>query len=281
MLILNQILFGLILPAAVAGGVLIFARSRMTETGSGWLIAVALCSGYIAGYLGLEGVPPFPPREGVHYLCYLAGIGLIAGGFWHLSTWGRVLTQAALAIAIPRLLLNSTFKYTWGQLEGILWWAGLAIALFIFWTLVQQSFTALPAGGASPFVYFGLSGGTAVVLAVSGTLRVAQHAGILVAIFAAVWILTLILQRGSEERWRVFPGGASAGIALLLSGLWMNGYFYEEVPAASAVLLAIALPAGPTKRSLFFQIGLIALPVIAAMVIAILRSGLFGESSGY
>ena len=302
MLIFKQLFLGLLLPAVVGGGIFILAKSLASQRAgdqsekqnslfSGWLAAVALSAGYIAGYIGLEGLPPFPPREGVHWLCYLALIGLILGIFWHFEVSKRFSGQVLVSVIIPRLLLNSMFKYTWGQVEGFIWWVCLALAFFVFWNIVQQSFTILPAGASSPFVYFGLSGGTALVLALSGSLRLAQHAGVLVAIFAASWIITLV-GRHAEHKWRVFPRAASPVVALMLSGIWLNGYFYEEVPAASAILLAVALflvrvgriekiQQLGTRRSTFVQIAVIALPVVIAIGIAVARSGLFGESSDY
>lgn len=302
MLTLKQLFLGLFLPAVVSGGILLFARSfsskhdtgsaEKAETGfSGWLIAVAISVGYIVGYLGLEGLPSFPPHLGVHWLCYLAVIGLIAGGFWHFSFWGRLIAQVALAVILPRLLLTPTFKHTWGQFEGIVWWVCLAAAIFIFWHLVQQSFTTLISAASVPFVYFGLSGGTALILAVSGTLRLAQHGGILVALFAMSWMMTLVLQRRSSNG-ALFPPGASPVVALLLAGIWMNGYFFEEVPTASAILLLIsllfvhigriaAIQRLGVRRSALVQIAAIALPVLIAIGVAIAHSGLFGDNSGY
>lgn len=301
MSIFKQLALGLLLPAIVGGGVFIFSKiltskreREQTVEGDGlslgWLVGIALSVGYIVGYIGLEGIPPFPPREGVHWLCYLALIGLILGVFWHLARFGRLIAQVVVSIVIPRLLLSSMFKYNWGQVEGIIWWVCLAVVIFIFWNRVQQSFTLLPSGGWSPFVYFGLSGGTALILAVSGSLRLAQHAGILTALFAAIWIITLFLQ--SDDKVPVFPISASAVIALALSGIWMNGYFYEEVPVMSAVLLLLSLFLTPVgrigaiqrlggRRSAFVQVAAIALPVLIAIGIALALSGLFGENSGY
>ena len=303
MLTLKQLFFGLFLTAVVSGGFLIFARvlssqqdtpqAEKREMGfSNWLIAIAVGVGYIVGYLGLEGLPSFPPRLGVHWLCYLAIIGLIVGGFWHFSLWGRLIAQVALAVILPRLLLTPTFKHTWGQFEGIIWWVCLAAVIFLFWHLVQQSFTTLISDASVPFVYFGLAGGTALILAFSGALRLAQHSGVLVALFAMSWILVLVLQRRSDGNWRVFPPSASPVVVLLLAGIWMNGYFFEEVPTASAVLLLIsllfvhvgrieAIQRLGMRRSALIQIAAIALPVLIAIGVAIARSGLLGGDSGY
>ena len=157
---------------------------------------------------------------------------------------------------------------------------------------MQQSFTTLISGASVPFVYFGLSGGTALILALSGALRLAQHGGILVALFAVSWVIALVSQRRSDSNRHIFPPSASPVVTLLLAGIWMNGYFFEEVPMASAILLAISLflvPVGRieairnlgVRRSTLVQIAAVALPVVIAIGIAIARSGLFGDSSGY
>ena len=304
MSIFKQLVFGLLLPAIVGGGIFIFANilaskreSDQTEERnglfSGWLFSAALSVGYIVGYIGLEGLPPFPAREGVHWLCYLVLIGLILGVFWRfeISKYfnGQVLASTVMAF-IPRPFLDPMFQHTWGRVEGIIWWFCLVIVIAIFWSMVQGSFTLLPSGGWSPFVYFGLSGGTALILAVSGSLRLAQHAGVLVALFAVIWVITLFLR--PEGKVPVFPISTSAVITLAFAGIWMNGYFYEEVPAASAILLAMALCLAPVgriekvqqlgaRRSTFVQIAAIALPVVIAIGIAVARSGLFGESGPY
>ena len=301
MSLIIQLFLTLLLPAIVGGGVFIFARSRSPKEYATvkyekeqdgfttWLIAVALGAGYIVGYIGLEGLPAFPPRLGTHWLCYLAIIGLIIASFWHLPVWGPI-AQVVISILIPRLVLTSTFKHTWGPFEGIIWWVCLAVAIFIFLHFVEQSFSALPSGGSSPFVYFGLSGGTALILALSGSLRLAQHGGILVALFAAIWIITLVLQR--DRKPFVFPRGASPVVALLLVGIWMNGSFFAEVPVMSAILLAItpvlaqvgrieAVQRLGALRSTFVQIAAIALPVVIAIGIAVARSGFFSDNSGY
>ena len=298
MLFLSALLFGLLLPAIVGGGIFVLAyrsaRNQTEETDglfSGWLVGVALGAGYIVGYIGLEGFPPFPAREGIHWLCYLALIGLILGVFWRFEIFVNAQGWMSVVIALISLMfLDPMFKHTWGRVEGLVWWACLALVISAFSGIVQGSFTLLPSGGWSPFVYFGLSGGTALVLALSGSLRLAQHAGILVALFAAIWIITLFGQ--PNDKVPVFPSSASPVITLAFAGIWMNGYFYEEVPVVSAVLLLLSLFLAPVgriaavqklgaRRSAFVQVAVIALPVLIAIGIAVARSGLFGESSHY
>ena len=300
MLSSKQLFFGLLLPAIVGGGIFVVARylsskeyTFINNKGQGrfssWLIAAALGVGFITGYLGLERLPSFPPQLGIHWLCYLAIIGVIVAVFWHLAAWGPI-AQMAICIIIPRLFLNSTFKYTWGPIEGIIWWVCLAVAIFIFWLLIEQSFSALPSGASGPFVYFGLSGGTALILALSGSVRLAQHGGILVALFAASWIITLVLQRNSKRF--VFPPGTSPVVTLLLVGIWMNGYFFADVPAVSAILLVVSpllaqvgrieeVQGLGERRSTLVQIVAIALPVVIAIGIAVVRSGFLSDNSGY
>ncbi len=161
---------------------------------------------------------------------------------------------------------------------------------------MQQSFSALPSGASIPFVYFGISGGTALILALSGSLRLARHAGVLVALFAAIWILTLVISRWIKSDTDNIEGvlllSISPVVTILLVGIWMNGYFYAEVPSVSVLLLMIspllaqvgriqAIQNLEGRKSVFIQIGLVALCVSIAIIIAVARSGLFGEDAYY
>ena len=232
MLIFKQLILGLLLPAVVGGGIFIFAKSLASKRErehkkdwfSGWLVAVALGAGYSVGYIGLEGPPPFPPREGVHWLCYLAIIGLISGAFWHFSRWGRLIGQIGLSIVIPRLFLNSAFKYTWSPFEGLIWWVCLAVAIFIFWQIVQESWTILQVGGSSPVCLFRTlrwyrADSRGFWEFAVGT----TNTGILVAIFAVSWIITLVGQR-SDNKMAGFSAQRITGC-----GTWTCRYLDERL----------------------------------------------------
>jgi len=296
-LTLSQLFFSLLLPAIVCGGiytVVVYIRAHDGEkTSLLWLTAVAIGIGYIVGYLGIERKLTFLPIESIHWLFYFTLFALFSSTYWDFSGWRRLISQLIYSVALPRILLNSYFQYTWGTLEGIIWWACLSIGIFIFWNIVKQSFSAIPSSNTSiPFVYFGISGGTALIIALSGSVRIAQHAGTLTVLFAAIWIITIVLQRNlkSDSNSHVFSISASPVVTFLFIGIWMNGYFYAEAPSVSIILLAIspflaqvrqiqAIQKLGDRKSIFVQVGLIALCVSIAIIIAVVRSGFFGEEA--
>jgi hypothetical protein len=288
------------LPAIICGGIYAIVAYQRKRDGNKtylqWFVAAALGIGYIIGYIGIEGKPIFPPREGIYWLFYFAIFAIFSSTYWHLSRWRSLISQLLYSIVIPRILLNIYFQQTWGTLEGIIWWVCLAVGILIFCNIVQQSFSALPSDVSVSFVYFGISGGTALILALSGSLRLAEHAGILVALFAAIWILTLVISRWIKSDTDNIEGvlllSISPVVTFLLVGIWMNGYFYAEVPSVSVLLLMIspllaqvgriqAIQNLEGRKSVFIQIGLVALCVSIAIIIAVARSGLFGEDTYY
>jgi hypothetical protein len=74
------------------------------------------------------------------------------------------------------------------------------------------------------------------------------------------------------------PSGAAAPLSLVSAGLWLSGFFYAELPAASVLLLALApavalLPVGKESHSqsrvLAYRIVFVAVPVGIAVVLAL------------
>jgi hypothetical protein len=113
--------------------------------------------------------------------------------------------------------------------------------------------------------------GTCIALLLSGSLLLGQLACILTAIGAAC--LVLILASPAPFH----PRGAAAPFSLICAGLWLSGFFYAELPPASAILLAIApalalLPGGGKSHSrwlgLACRTGFVAVPVAIGVVLA-------------
>ena len=284
---LNQLTISLLLPALVCGSIYVYVaflcRRDTYQILHKWLIAAALGIAYIIGYIGLEGKLTLKPIESRHWIFYLTVVTVGTSGVWHKDKRFGVMLEILLSILVPRILLMSYYEYLWSTFVGLMWWIGLAIIIFFFLRIVQQSFKTLPQNATIPFVYLGISGGTALILALSGSMLLALHSAILVALFTALWILTIVLPRilklDFSHDLAALLIGAAPVLSILLVSLWLNGRFYAEVPSLSVLLLVIApLLAIITKnKSQLIQIGLIVLSVCSAIGIAVLRSGLLGD----
>ncbi len=295
----NQLFLSIFLPAIVCGGlyILVFYIRRNKEKTEHllWLTAATLSIGYIIGYIGIEGRIVLIPRESIHWFIYLAVFALLSSTYWDSVGLRRTISQVIYSILIPRILLDALFQHTWGTVQGIIWWICLSISIFVFWHIVKQSFSAIPSYNSVPIIYFVISGGTSLVIALTGSIRLALHAGTLVAIFISVWILNIILQnihKKDSDNSLVFPQSVSPLLTFLFVGIWMNGYFYGEAPFISILLLAIsplliwihkikALQPLINYKPRLIQVGLITLFVGVAVGIAVIRSGLFGQETYY
>ncbi len=282
------------LPAIVCG--VIFAANVYLKKKDHfqWLTAAALGIGYIIGHIAIEGKLNFLPKESIHWLFYFTILAILTSTYWDSSRWIQLITKIIYSIAIPRLLLDSYFQHIWGPIEALIWWICLAIGIYIFWYIVLQSISILPSGGSVPFVHMGVSFGTALITALSGSVVIALHAGILVALFATIWVLAVILHRrvisSDEFSFQIFAKSVSPLVTFLFVGIWINGYFYAEVPSVSVLLLVIApifvlvgrvdvVKRLGERKTMLIQIGLIALCVSIALIIAVVRSGLFGQDA--
>jgi hypothetical protein len=116
-----------------------------------------------------------------------------------------------------------------------------------------------------------LGAGTCIALMLSGSLLLGQLACILSAIAATCFLLILAVPASFHS------SGAAAPLSLVSAGLWLSGFFYAELPAASALLLALApagalLPLGKERSSqwrvLVFRIAFVAVPVAIAVALA-------------
>ncbi len=287
----NQLIYSLLLPAIVCGSIYVLVaylwKRESNQNLLQWLIAAALGIVYIIGHIGLEGELILIPRESRHWIFYLAIVSIGSSAYWHLSKYRGLISQLLYSILIPRILLDSYYQHSWDTFEGVVWWLCLALTILFFFRIVQQSFDTLPSNATIPFVYLGISGGTVLIVALSGSILLALHSSILFAFFVVQWILTIFLPKmmrfDSKDNFISLQKGVTPVLAILLVSIWLNGYFYAEMPAASGILLVIApLFSQVTRLSVIqnmdklktqiVQIGLIALCVCIAISIAVIRS---------
>jgi hypothetical protein len=236
--------------------------------------ALAIGAGYIAGHVLAAGWSPFPPRHATQWLFWLAVIGVIAAmadALVRPKGTVRLITWAIISMIACRLILQPKFSYAWSPAEGWLWVFAIALGLVAL-TCCLDRIERRPFGPATQFaVTTALCAGTCIALMLSGSLLLGQLACVLTAI-AATSFLLIIAVAGPFP-----PKGAAAPLGLVCAGLWLSGFFYAELPAASALLLALApasalLPVGKENysqwRVLALRIAFVAVPVAVAVGLA-------------
>ncbi len=229
---------GLLLPLLLSTAVLAAARPR--PGARLWAGALAVGGGCLAGWTALRGWPPFPPPERMKWLPYLGlaatALGLVDGArAW--AGWLRWPPRAAgWGAAVWLLLQPRMVNESWGTSRTAALLAGLGAAGLVLWWVLDRlserlrgaslslALLVVVVGSALVAVKSGLASSAALYLVLAGTLGGGVIAG-------GLW-RDLSLARGG-----------TTVLAVLLPWMWLLGYFYAEVPAASIWFLALALPA--------------------------------------
>ena len=274
MQLLKQIMPSAALAAAVAAA-LLFIFACWWKSARRCAGAIAIGAGYVAGHVLVAGWPPFPPRAATHWLFWFAVIGVIAAAadaFVRPKGTVRLVAWAIICTIACRLILQPKFSYAWSAAEGWLWVFAIALGVVVL-TCCLDLVERRPFGTAALFsVTTVLCGGTCVALILSGSLLLGQLACILTAIAATCFLLIIALAAPFH------PSGVAAPLSLVCAGLWLSGFFYAELPVASALLLAVApamvlLPVGKESQSqsrvLVYRSAFVAVPVAIAVVLAL------------
>ncbi|MGC2579219.1 MAG: hypothetical protein WA376_16775 [Terrimicrobiaceae bacterium] len=237
MFLLQQALPGL-LVAALLSGMVAFA-GRLWRANN-WGDAVALAMGYAGGHAVTIGWPPFPASEATQWLPYVALATMFVGVLDTLLQppgMLRALVWICYCAGLLRLLLSPKFQYGWSLLEGVFWIAGLALGMLTLASFLDAA-VRRDKSVSSPLILTIVACGTGVALMLSGSALLGQMAIVLVAALGAILVVTFLFPKSIEGR-AIVP----VAVAILAS-LWLMGFFYAELPSASALLLAAALLPG-------------------------------------
>jgi hypothetical protein len=275
MSLLAQFLPGVLTGAVVSGAVLaIGARFWPRAT---WAGPVAVGAGYAANHLVGIGWPGFPPLDATLWLFHFALAAMVIGVLDVLvraPVWLRIGVWLAIGGGLLALLLKPKFQYGWTPREGAVWLSGASVTLVALSCCLQRLAAAGSRSVLMPLVVLMVAAGSTVALILTGSLLLGQLAmGLAAAIGAGVLVGWLIPNDA-------FRRGVAPVAALLLSGLWLSGYFYSELPASSALMLAAApglalvCPSRDVteRKILLLRAGLVVLPVVAAVVMAMRTS---------
>jgi hypothetical protein len=233
MFLLQQLLPG-VLAAVLLSGILAFA-GRLWKA-SDWGDAVALAIGYAGGYAVTAGWPAFPAAEATQWLPYFAIAAMCLGVFDTLFRplpFLRALIWIFFCAGLLRLLLQPKFQYGWSLGEGLLWIAVLTAGMLLLAgfldAAIRQETTV-----ANLLILTIVACGTGAALMLSGSMLLALLSFVFAAALAAILVVAFVLPKSNRAR-----GVVPVAVALLTS-LWLSGYFYAELPLASAVLIALA-----------------------------------------
>ena len=243
MTILHTLLWNLLAPAIVSASAIALGRRIGRSFPGGrrgrWGVAAGMGLGYLVGHSGLLGMPGFPPigaKERVAWLALGAGVVGLVEATWTLPRRSSWAVRGLFVAGLLGVLLRSKVERGWAGPEAAVWLAGLWVAVH---DLVVE-----PGGAGRSAHRAGVGHPTR-----RGRRRLgggAEHyspgAASLGQPSTACWRRTLL---GALPTVGLRPGltlskGGPAVATTVLAGLGLTGYFYSEVPASSALLLALA-----------------------------------------
>ncbi len=270
MFLLKQILPAAVMAMMAAAAVCGFALYWGKERARGALGPLAIGLAYLSGHVVITGWVSFPPTDTTNWLPYFALAAAVLGascGVLAIKAWVRVVIFALVSAGALRLLLKPKFLYGWSLTEGCIWVACLAGAMMllavILDALVRRSATAIE----MPAFLLIICAGTFGALMLSGSMLLGQFAAVLgAAVFGSLVFTARKVALGR---------GIVPVFSLLMGALVVSGYFFAELPATCAVLLAFApilalIPIGWPSKLLASGIraALVSVPILIALVLA-------------
>ena len=240
MFLLKLALFGALIPAVVAGAALLAAwrpwRKQAPVVDGFWGGALGLGLGYLAGHAGLQGLPGFPPAEATQWLVYLALAAPLLGlatALREVPAWLRLGLQVVFSFATPTVLLHQMITHTWGVEAGAVLIVGLGTGIFLLWTVIE-ALSRRETGPSLPLALTIVAAGSAAVVLFSGSASLGQLGGVLAATLSVAFSVACFKPSLTLAR------GAVPVVVVLLSALWIIGFFFAEVQLPSALLLVVA-----------------------------------------
>jgi hypothetical protein len=276
--LLDALVVAFALPFIISAVVLVLLwrpwRTSLARLAGEWRGALALAIGLLTIHVYVLGLPAFPPAESIDKIFYVA---LIAVGYGIIDEPRRVpgsmrlLSRFCLTVSVAIFLVQPQLKTAgWSTLESAAWIGGLALAAFGEWSAVdglvaRSKLSAL-------IVLAGMGLGTAVVAAVSASVKLGLLASALAGSFLAYFPLRLLRRPPALDR------SAATLLVVATATLWIIGYFFCEVTATCPILLAItpwpvllmeARPRPTGWRRKVLALALASVPVAAACYLAI------------
>ena len=254
-------------PAALVAGAVAAAVSALAlvsrKVGVQQAIAgFALALGYFAGHWFVTGWPGFPPTDTTNWLPYFALAEAVVGLVLLLVRRRpvRLLIVGVVATAAMRLLVQPKFRYVWSSTRGWIIVVCLSLAVMLVAFAVGGLMRRSSLRFEPPLLLLIVCGGTSAALLLSGSILLGQFAVVLAAAVAGAFVVAIRETITGEALALVF--------SLVLVALLVSGYFFAELPAASAILLAAAPCLALIPMKFVVRVALVSLPVAIALFLA-------------
>jgi len=274
------LLYGLLLPALLAGGVLLAAWSRRSATEPSPLRAFAgafaIAGGFALAFAAALGPPPFPPHESTGGIFWSSIAALLAACAALAVPRPIGLSLGFLACGLVPWLLLRNFAARWERGRTVLVFSALALLLFAAWSLSER-WAARRRGASIPLALWITATGGAAALLLANSAKLFQLSASLAAIAGAALVASWLRPTLSLAR------GAAGVAAVTLGALWIAGTFVADLAPSAALLLGFAPAAGllgeggrwtslTGARGVLARSLLVLVPVAGAVLIAWLAS---------
>jgi hypothetical protein len=237
------------LPVAVAAAVgvpaLALGRGDPAKARKlGWLGALALGAGYMAGHLGVLGWPrslqTTLTTEWLPLYAALLGVGLGVLEAGRFERGWRWLPRFAASAVLLGFMLKAKVVNTWEAGEAVGWIAAAAVGCGVSWLFLDVLRHSPPTpddvevgegGPGAALAALALLSSTAVVLVMGSSLKLGLLGGVLAAAWGPFLVLTWFRRDVPALR------GAFPVLLLVWQALVLRGVFYASLPKLAAVLL--------------------------------------------
>jgi hypothetical protein len=239
---LPQILGGFFAPAVLVALVagLAFRLAADARWIFGPLVAVAFCIAYCVVQSGVG----WPPNANVLYLPFyftiVAGVLTLADSLFKPPIWLRVLILVILWRITVRLMLIHQIPNALSASNAEMW-IDLSTLVTAVWFILFEGLADRAPGITTPLLLFGMSGASAIVLALGWHIQSSGSLAGVLALICVAGVVTSIISRRA-----IFSRGFTQMIVVILQLLLVHGYFYTDDNLTNAQqLLAALLLAAP------------------------------------
>jgi hypothetical protein len=270
MFLFKQILPVAIIPMMVAAAVSGFLFVRGMNRAEGVLEPLAVGIAYLAGHLSAVGGIIFPPKDTINWLPYFGLVAAVSSAFSVMMirrNWVRLLIMSLMFASALRLLLEPKFQYGWSFVQGYCWLTVLTLGIVLVWKTLNRLACRPGMSFELPAFLLILCGGAFGALSLSGSLLLSQFVVVLGSAVLGSALVRMARHLSGGD-------GVTPVFSLLLIGILASGYFFAELPATSAVLIAFApslalVPISkPAPFAFFLRISLVSLPIVVALLLA-------------